>query len=69
KVELLALRSGDRGAAALRPDRAIKRPGGPCAEQHPRKKLWRLSVGLHKMSLPSGVEKTTIAKEVVDSIA
>ena len=64
-----ALRSGDRGAAALRPDQAIKRPRGPCAERHPQEKSWRISVVLRKMSLRSGEETETDAKEWAESIA
>jgi hypothetical protein len=52
--------SGDRGAAGLRPDQAITRPGASVLEQHPREKTWRMSVVLHKMSDSPGVEKEAV---------
>ncbi len=35
--------AGDRGAAVLRPDQAMERPDGPCADQHARGKRGRTS--------------------------
>ena len=53
--------SGDRGAAALRPDQAMERPCGPRTEQHPREKTWRTSIALHKRPAFPGEGKETLA--------
>src|SRR5277367_6408547 len=51
--------SGDRGAAAPRPDQAIERPCGPRAEQPPRQKTWLTSKVLRKTPGIPGEEKET----------
>src|ERR1700729_2281452 len=53
--------SGDRGAAVLRPDRAIERPCGPGVEQHPWEKTWPTSSAAHKWSGVPGEEMETLA--------
>lgn len=57
KVDPTPLRSGDRGAAVLRPDQAKERSCGSRAEQHPREKTWAMSNALHKRPGISGEEK------------
>jgi hypothetical protein len=42
--------SGDRGAAALRPDQAMRGEVLARAEQRPGKKAWRILAGPHKRS-------------------
>ncbi len=61
KVSLPPLRPGDRGAAVLRPDQAIREATWFARRTASREKTWRTSSGPHKRPGSSSEEKETLA--------
>ncbi len=61
KVSPPPLRPGDRGAAVLRPDQAIREATWFARRTASREKTWRTSSGPHKRQGSSSEEKETLA--------